>query len=165
MSIGSRLKLAVVLAIGAILTLPPWTARSGAAGTLVVPSAHPRLWWTPARVTAAQQWYASHPFTPSSSDYIGMAFKYVVTGDATACQPAVAFANSFIIAGSELAGVASDNARWSGEVVLVVYDWCNDLFTPSDKSTMISKWNNYVSTLNAKSWGGAGMEGNNYYWG
>jgi hypothetical protein len=149
----------------AVLTGPPWLIQGRAAGTITVPSAHPRLWWNAARITAAQQWYASHPFTPSSSDYLGMAAKYVITGNASVCQPAVDWAASFTISSSELSGVASDNARWSGENAIVVFDWCNSLFTDSQKSAMISRWNGYVSTLNAKSWGGPGMEANNYYWG
>lgn len=155
----------VVCCVAVVLLNDPWTMRAQAAGTITVPTDHPRLWWTPARIAAAKTWYSTHSFTPQSDDYIGMATKYVLTGTASACQPAVDWAANFTVASSELSGVASDNARWSGEQAIIVYDWCNALFTSAQKSSMISKWNNYVSTLNGKSWGGPGMESNNYYWG
>ena len=135
----------VVCCVAVVLLNDPWTMRAQAAGTITVPTDHPRLWWTPARIAAAKTWYSTHSFTPQSDDYIGMATKYVLTGTASACQPAVDWAANFTVASSELSGVASDNARWSGEQAIIVYDWCNALFTSAQKSSMISKWNNYVS--------------------
>ena len=46
-----------------------------------------------------------------------------------------------------------------------MFDWCYDQMTANERSTLITRWNGYIETLNAKDWGGIGMEANNYYTG
>ncbi|HEY0660531.1 MAG TPA: heparinase II/III family protein [Lysobacter sp.] len=62
-------------------------------------------------------------------------------------------------------GTSSDEARWDGENAILVYDWCHYAISDTDRTTLLNRWNGYVSTLNAKPWGGTTMAANNYFWG
>ena len=131
---------------------------------LVIPTTHPRVWWTPERLQQARAWWSSHSFTPTSDDPWGNAFRYVMTGEAQYGQAAVNLLMNFTIAQSELDGAASDNYRWN-DWVPVVFDWCHDLMTPTQISTFLARYNNYTTIMIGKGWGGPGMEASNYYWG
>ncbi len=131
---------------------------------LTIPAGHPRLWLTPDRLAQAKTWYAAHPFTPSPSDPLQSAFAYQLTGKAAYAQNAVTQLMNFTISSGELSGVASDNYRWA-DWVPVVYDWCYDQMTPSQRSTFQARYDNYTTTEMGKDWGGPGMPSNNYYWG
>ncbi|MFN7939524.1 MAG: malectin domain-containing carbohydrate-binding protein [Bryobacteraceae bacterium] len=145
-------------------------AQAQTAG-LDIPAAHPRLWFTPGRLAQARAWYASNPFTPSSSDYIGQAFRYLMTGETQYARSAIAHAVS--VTAPDLAanspdpytGVASDTARWEGEIVILTYDWCYDQMTPAERTTVRDRWNFYINNLRQKPWGGPTMPQSNYYWG
>src|SRR5262249_45513620 len=116
---------------------------------LTIPAGHPRLWWTPDRITRGQTWYQSNPFTPQSDDPLGMATRSVLTGEASYCQSAVTYAvnqlctNAACNSSDPDVGVAADDARWEGENVILVYDWCYPYFTQSQRDTLISRWNTY----------------------
>ena len=62
-------------------------------------------------------------------------------------------------------GVASDDARWYGDIIALIFDWCYDHFTPTQRSTLISRWNTYYENIRVHSWGGPGMYQSNYNWG
>jgi hypothetical protein len=145
-----------------LVTIATSRAQADTIDGLTIPQSHPRLFWTPARIAQAQAWYASHSFTPSSTDWVGQAAKYVLTGNASACAPAISWAVGETL---DPSGTASDQARWDGESVILTYDWCYNAMSDAQRSTIMNKWNGYVSTLNTKSWGGPGMENSNYYWG
>src|SRR5579864_1981708 len=136
---------------------------------LNIPANHPRLWWTPERLMRAKSWYRANPFTPASDDPIGNAMRYLMTGDPSYARVGVNWMLDFTISSSELSGVSSDNARWSGENVIVVYDWCHDQMTPAEQTTIITRWNGYLTKLMQNSDSGSccltGAEGNNYNWG
>ena len=38
-------------------------------------------------------------------------------------------------------GVAADHLRWYGEDVILIYDWLYDYFTPTQRQTLIDRWN------------------------
>jgi PKD repeat protein len=134
-----------------------------------IPTAHPRLWWTPARVNAASAWLAAHPFTPGSGNYVDVAFKHVVTG--ADCSVAVNWAANWTPSPGQVTptAVGSDDMRTTGETVLLVYDWCFDQFTPAQRATFISRWNTWIGNVRQQSWGGkysgTWMSQNNYFWG
>ena len=86
-----------------------------------------------------------------------------MTGNTTYGNIAVNLLMNFHLAASELVGV-SDNYRWN-QWVPIVFDWCYNLMTPTQVYTVISKYNNYTQIIAAKTFGGPGLEGNNYYWG
>jgi len=163
----------------AILTVSDSASHTGAASTsvsassdsstvtydgLTIPQAHPRLWWTPARLAQATAYFASHPYTPSSSDPSGECLAYLVTGNTAYAQDPINQLMSFTISASELAGVSSDNYRWA-DWVPVVFDWCYNAMTPDQVSTFMTRYTGYVTTMMGKSWGGVGMDENNYFWG
>ena len=138
--------------------------QANAQDGLVIPTTHPRVWWTPERLQQARVWWSSHSFTPHSDDPWELAFAYVMTGNTQYGQAAVNLLMNFTISQDELDRVASDTYRWSPWVP-IVYDWCYNLMTPTQVSTFMARYNNYTSILIAKEWGGPGFEGNNYYWG
>jgi hypothetical protein len=133
---------------------------------LVIPRGHPRVWFNddPQRIAQAQAYYAQHPLNPSSTDGLGNALVYVLTGDTTAAQNAVTALMNFTISEGELQSVASDNYRWS-DWVPVTYDWVHDAMTPDQIQTFTDRYNYYTSTVINKSWGGPGMPDNNFFWG
>lgn len=136
-------------------------------GALNIPVAHPRLFFDAVHLQAAQDWYALHPFTPVAN--VGDPYRAlqaaahgVITGNATSCRSAIDWAMDVQFS---CPGVSCDPARWDGEGAIVTFDWCYDHMTPTERSTFITRWNGYIADLNAKPWGGIGMEGNNYYLG
>jgi len=134
-----------------------------------IPTAHPRLWWTPARITAAGTWLAAHPFTPGGGNYTDMAFKHVVNG--SDCSTAVNWAANWTPSAAQVTTTAagSDDMRGTGESVLLVYDWCFDQFTSTQKTNFIAHWNTWVGNVQQQTWGGkydgTWMSQNNYFWG
>lgn len=137
------------------------------AGTLNIPQAHPRLFFDGPRLSAAQAWFAQHPYTPHASigdpnAALEAAAHGLITGNAASCRSAIAWAMAVQFS---CPGVSCDPARWDGEGAIVTFDWCYDHFTPSERATFTTRWNTYTADLNAKPWGGIGMEGNNYYLG
>ena len=107
------------------------------------------------------EWYASHPFTPSSTDYVGNAFRYLLTGEATYARYAINWLMTVILDTSR----PGDDARWVGEDAIHVYDWCYDQLTESERQTLITRWNGFITGFNTHSWGGPSMPENNYFWG
>lgn len=136
--------------------------------SLSIPTTHPRLLYTStAELVRARGWYASHPLasTPSAIEraYVGL-----MTQNATLCRQAVELVLNdpdYQLESGYEGGVASDQARWIGEEVILTYDWCWSSFTATERQTLRTRWNHYVEVLNAKTWGGPGMEFNNYYTG
>lgn len=149
--------------VAVLLVLLPCENAIGQQG-LAIPTSHPRLWWTPARIAQARTWYAAHPFTPASDDALGNAFRYICTGETSYAQNAIDLLMAFAIAQEELDGTASDTYRWADWVPLV-YDGCHDRMTPTQRSTFLTRYNGYVDVLRQKDWGGPGMPANNYYTG
>jgi hypothetical protein len=137
---------------------PSWTPPA-----LAIPREHPRLWWTPERLAREKAWAKrTGGLHPRDDDHEGLALAYLVEGDRKRGRQAVDWLLGLTF---DTSGTACDQARWSGEEAMLVYDWCHDLLTPAERQLLIERWNGYLDALNKKSWGGAGMEGNNYYWG
>ena len=100
----------------------------------------------------------------ANTDPLGNAFVYQMNGNTTYGNRAVSALLSFGIDPAELAGTQSNAYRW-GDWVPVVYDWCYNLMTPSQRSGFISLYNGYTSTIMGKPFGGVGYDSNNFYWG
>lgn len=131
---------------------------------LSIPTAHPRLWFTPSRLQQARTWFTAHPFTPAADDALANAWVYQMTGNATYAQRAITQLMAFSISETELNGVQSDNYRWA-DWVPVVFDWVYDQLTPTQVSTFIARYDHYTSVLDGLAWGGPGMPYSNYFWG
>ncbi|MBL8025361.1 MAG: T9SS type A sorting domain-containing protein [Fibrobacteres bacterium] len=159
-----RSKLLVLLILAAHLFSSNINAQTSG---FTVPTGHPRLFWSSEKLQLARTWYSTHPFTPSASDPFANAFKYVLAGDTACARVAVNWLmNLQLPAGQVLpTAIGCDECRWEGETAILVYDWCYDRLSPSQRSTLISRWNTWLSNVNQQDWGGVGMEGNNYYWG
>jgi hypothetical protein len=131
---------------------------------LDIPAGHPRLWFTPDRLTQAQSWYAANPFTPRSDDPWGNALSYQLTGNTAHAQRAIDTLMAWRVPAGQLANVSSNEYRWS-DWVPIVYDWCYDRMTPAQRAEFTDRYNGYTTTLLAKDWGGVGMVNSNFYWG
>jgi hypothetical protein len=138
---------------------------------LTIPESHPRLWWTPERLQRARAWYAKNHFTPRGDDYVGHAFRYLMTGDAKTARIAIDYALGLIV--QDMAannpdpdrGIASNGARWHGETIALIYDWCYPQITSAERKVLIDRWNTYIDNLTKRRWGGPSMPQSNYYWG
>ena len=141
-----------------------------------IQSNHPRMWWTPTRISQAQTWYASHPFTPGTCDNndvsncVYIAWKHVVAG--TDCSAAINWAVANQIGCASPSGNGCDDARWYGEAAFLAYDWCYDQWTPAQLANFLGNvggsgvgWNDYLSGINQQGWGGPLMTQSNYDWG
>jgi hypothetical protein len=141
----------------------PWDPAA-----LAIPATHPRLLFTSASDLArARTWYAAHPLA-STPGAIERAYVGLMQPNATLCRQAVDLVLSdpeYQLEPTFRTAVASDRARWIGEQVILVYDWCWSSFTAAERQTLRTRWNEYIEVLNGKSWGGPGMEANNYYLG
>ncbi len=130
---------------------------------LNVPAGHPRLWFSDATLLQqARDWHQQNPTSPDGDDFLGLAFRGLMTESSSDCQAAVAGAMAIEI---DTTQISSDSARWYGEIALLVHDWCHAAFTPAQHSEFMLNWNAWQQALNAKPWGGPRMEANNYYWG
>lgn len=146
--------------------------------TQAIPASHPRIWYSVdpqapgyTRLQRARQWRAAGNEVPipsasssPSAHFRARALRSLLSNhvDSAECDAAVNWLRNFTIDTSQ---VSSDAARWYGEDAILVYDWCHHRLTASDRTALISRWNNYISVLNAKAWGGPSMPSNNYFWG
>lgn len=144
-------------------------AQSFNPDTLNIPSTHPRILFTSATdLSRARTWYASNATTPSAGSAIDQAYVGLMTQNATNCRNAINLVLNdpeYQLSPQLAQAVASDAARWIGEEAIVTYDWCHVHFTPTERDIFKTRWNNWITILNAKPWGGRWMEDNNYYWG
>jgi hypothetical protein len=86
------------------------------------------------------------------------ALKGLLAGDAASCDAAVAWMKTYNFP-------SPDEARWSGEDAILIYDWCHGRISAADRTAIVDKWNKRLGELNADSWGGPHMPTNNYFWG
>lgn len=130
-----------------------------------VPQEHRyRVWWTPERVQRLQTWWQTHAFTPRNDDPYDLSLAYVATGNAAYARTVIGMLNNFTVPAGQLAGVASDEYRWATWIGFALAS-CGDQMTAQERTNFITKYNGYTDNVLNKSWGGPGMENNNYYWG
>lgn len=136
---------------------------------LTIPSGHPRVLFTTLQdLQRARTWYASNTYAPAATSAIDNAFVGLMAQSEPRCRTAIDLVltnANYQLSPRLVDAVASDAARWIGEEAMLTYDWCHSYFTVGERETFRTRWNNWISILNAKSWGGAGMQDNNYYWG
>ncbi len=167
-------------AIGLLASLGAIAAPQAAhAVTLDVPQDHPRLWYgaqanSPgaARLARARAYLPGHPLDldhwQDSTRMRNHALQSLLTGDSgepdqpgeapAGCVAAVDWLRDFDFP-------SADQARWSGEDAILIYDWCHAYIDPADRAEIIGSWNARLAELNGEWWGGPGMPANNYYWG
>src|ERR1700730_8061374 len=126
---------------------------------ITMPRSHPSLWFDPARLAQAKTWWLTHSYTPNSSDWVGIAFRHLMTG--ADCSTAVNQAANYSF---NLTGSGSDDVRQNGEYYLLVYDWCHDQFTSGQESSLISHYNTALTHEVNDSWHFRRYH-NNYFWG
>jgi len=115
-----------------------------------------------ARLTRAKSYLPAHPIPDDwreSTQHRNRALKSLLTGNpADGCNAAVAWAKTFNFPDI-------DEARWSGENAILIYDWCYSHMSAADRQTIQNNWNARIQALNEDSWGGLHMAANNYFWG
>ena len=144
---------------------------------LAIPAGHPRLFWTPSRITVAQAWVknASYAGLNTSSarplDDYDMAFTCYVMNVAGACSQVITDAMAFSPSGSNGVGAGDDNMRRNGEWIMLVRDWLSpgcgkaQCLTSAQISTIDTNWSNWQSNQDSvtQTWGNVGMPANNYF--
>jgi hypothetical protein len=152
---NSIAKLGIIYLLAIVALIPAhaqWTAYS-----MNIPAAHPRLWLTSARKTAAQTYYNAHPFTPSSTIYFDQAYlHYIALGGGITnypsgydCTTAINWALAHVV---PVAGTGSDDARNSGEQMILVYDWCYDQLTSQNKTDLQNSINKWITQVASTGW-------------
>ena len=162
------------LAAGGLQSFTASVSSPISTGSLNIPSGHPRLFWNPSRIAAAQSWVqqTSYPgvtvdYRPL--DYYDLAFTCLVMNNSTACATAINDATSFSTSCST--GSGCDDMRVNGEWIMLVRDWlapgCSapQCLTSSQASEIDSNWNTWQSNQDspAQTWGNVGMPANNYF--
>lgn len=138
---------------------------------LAIPVAHPRLWFNPSRLERARAWFQANPFTPPSSEdsgagYADVALHGLLTGNASgSCTTAIDWALSRLGDVADTGGVACDSCRWTGEQLILVYDWCYAYLTAEQRATFVQGMSGGLRAWSRNEWGGPGMYQNNYFWG
>lgn len=134
---------------------------------IFIPAAHPRLFWTAARLAQAKKWWTSHSFVPRTDQYSHQEqlFAYVMTGNASYCSAAITNAMAVDLSSCVPSKAGCDEARWSGENAILTYDWCYGQMTEAQRTTFRNNWNTWIKNIMAQVWGGPGMSQSNYYWG
>ncbi|MBP9143769.1 MAG: hypothetical protein KBF21_02610 [Thermoanaerobaculia bacterium] len=136
-----------------------------------LPAAHPRLWFDPTRLARARTWFQSHPFTPPTNEdqaggYGDVALHGLLSNNATgSCTTAINWALSRLGDLADTGGVACDPCRWSGEQLILVYDWCFAYLSPSQRNDFVLGISTGLQAWSQEAWGGPPMYQNNYYWG
>lgn len=135
-------------------------------GSLTIPDQHPRLYFNAARLERARAWFRDSSFEAAAASDAASAtdaaLHYLLAGDEASARSAITWALGVEV---DTSGNGSDIARWDGEAVILVYDWCYPALTSAERTTLLERWNGYLRELNQQDWGGVGMEGNNYYLG
>lgn len=136
-----------------------------------LPIDHPRLWFDATRLTRARNWFAANPFSPPThEDQAGgwgdVALHGLLTDNATgSCTNAINWGLSRLGDLADTGGVACDPCRWTGEQLILIYDWCHPWFSPSQRATYVAGVTTGIQSWSQEDWGGPGMYQNNYYWG
>jgi len=144
---------------------------------LTIPASHPRLFWTPSRISGAQAWVASAhyaglntPFSRGALDDQDMAFTCFIMNDAGACAQVITDATNFTTTCSN--GAGCDNMRREGEWITgMVRDWlapgCRKVqcLTPAQASAIDTNWSVWQSNQDnvVQTWGNVGMPASNYF--
>lgn len=157
----------------------PATLAAQAGVALNVPQSHPRLWYAAAagspgaaRLSRARAYFAAHPpaldHWQTSTAMRNQALWSLMndqSGAPTAANPtprgcavAVPWMKTFDFPNA-------DNARWSGEDAILIYDWCQAYMAIGDRAALIAQWNAKLAGYNGEWWGGPDMPANNYFWG
>jgi hypothetical protein len=144
---------------------------------LNIPTGHPRLFWTAARIATAQAWVARTGYaglnTPASRgalDDQDMAFTCFVMNVAGACAQVITDATGFTATCSS--GAGCDNMRREGEWITgMVRDWlapgCGraQCLTAAQASGIDSNWSTWQANQDnvSQTWGNVGMPASNYF--
>ena len=151
----------------ALLALPAIPAAQAA--SLSIPQSHPRILYsaqsgTPgaARLARARSYRSSHPVpvynSVSASRSRDLALVSLLSGNAAECADAISWIRGFNFP-------SQNEARWSGEQAILVFDWCYPHMSAADRNTITTNWNTRLAELNAVAWGGVDMSASNFYWG
>jgi hypothetical protein len=144
---------------------------------LTFPNAHPRLFWTPSRITTAQAWVASTGYAGLNTPYVrplddqDMAFTCYIMNVAGACAQVITDALAVAPTDANGIGAGDDNMRREGEWIMLALDWlapgCGkaQCFTAGQVTTIVNNWNIWQANQDnvAQTWGNVGMPASNYF--
>ncbi len=157
--VGNVTSSAAVLTVKAPGSFPPVTLLSN------LPQNPNLLGWSAADLPQLRSYYTAHPL--DTKDPLNAAVAYFVWGDMAAAQTAINYVNTAQLESDLATTTASDLARWIGEKVILTFSLVYPAMVQTDIQAFLDRWDNYMTILNGKSWGGwnSHMVVNNYYWG
>lgn len=140
---------------------------------LDLPASHPRLWFTSMeKLQQARSWYAAEDLAPGQLENhdndnhaiaLDLCFDYLMTGNADHGNAAAGWLMDFELPGMD--EISNDHARWYMESAILIYDWCHDRLTATQREDRIAYFNEVLLTLYDKPWGHDPMPANNYFQG
>jgi hypothetical protein len=158
------------------------SAQTTTAYGITFPNAHPRLFWTSARLTTAQAWVTSTNYAGvTAADSVphleaSLFTCYVMSGMAGAAGTTAATACTNVLSWGTTQNFltcsqsqACDNIRVYGYFEALILDWlapgCRaaSCLTSGQFSTLSSTWDTYLNNQNGFVWGNVGMPGSNYF--
>jgi hypothetical protein len=139
---------------------------------MTIPTTHPRLWYNgasdPRYIEAAARASSitlnGDPYY--AGEYQDYALKGMLQGNASYCTTAANWAMAEAQAhGPGGGGADMDYARWDGQFVIFIWDWCNGQFTGAARTTFISNMNSWLDFQQTSGCTLDTMVQGNYFWG
>jgi hypothetical protein len=179
---GSQFTVVVSNSVGNVTsnvaTLTVTTGGTTTAYGLTFPNTHPRLFWTPSRITTANNWVASTNYGGLTVNYrpldgYDVAFSCYIMNISAACTQAITDATTFVPASPNGTGNGDDNMRALGEQRMLVRDWmapgCGkaSCLSAGQVTTFDSSWSTWQANqdIPTQTWGNIGMPASNYFCG
>ena len=175
------MRLRVLICVTAVTLLFANTgySQTTTAYGLTFPNAHPRLFWTPARITTAKAWVTSTGYlgqtanTRNLDDY-DIAFTCIngpPSAQAAACAQAITDTTGFAPSSGCYTGPGCDAMRVQGEMMLLIRDWLAPgcglaaCLTAGQVTTLETNWNTWQNGQDTvtQTWGNVGMPASNYF--
>lgn len=150
---------------------------------LTIPDTHPRIWWNESTFETALNRFNQDPFEPrAKGDFAEIenggwkwnnevalenALYYLFTGDQEAARTAIAWSvynlDETLEQEMDEEGISCDRCRWWLQEIIIVYDWCYDALSDTERAYFLTEISNVVDRWNSeKRWGTPDEPASNY---
>lgn len=139
---------------------------------MTIPATHPRIWYSGTsdpRYLAAQARASSIALARAPSEmgeWNDYALAGMLAGDSATCRTAIDYAISVASTYSRSSSSSSmDNARWRGENLIFIWDWCYPYWTAAERAAFIGDMNQWLTYEDTDSCAAPALVQGNYFWG